>query len=120
MKTTLIAALVNGLPKPFLEIDKTLIIVNGDLFQQLAPRTMWPTWHFEEMTSAHTLICGSEAVIYNLYEFLHMQNERRRNKDSEAPRITCMWRILIFNWPTKPKSAGAPMVFDVRLLLIVA
>ena len=77
MKTTRIAALANEPPKRFLEIDKTLIIINGDLFEHLAPETMCPPWLFDEMAGTDTLICGSQTVIHNLYEFLDMENERR-------------------------------------------
>ena len=49
-----------------------------------------------------------------------MGNARRRNEDSEAPRVTRMLRIPIFKWPPKSKPAGNPTVFDVRWLLIVA
>ena len=114
VNTTQIAALVNEPPKRYWEIDKTMIIINGDLFEHLAPKTTCPTWLFEKMAGADTLICGSQTVIENLYEFLDMENERRRNEDFQAPRITNMLCIPIFNWPTKPKPAGDPMVFDVR------
>ena len=40
MKATRIAALVNEPPKRFLEIDKTLIIINSDIFEHLAPETI--------------------------------------------------------------------------------
>ena len=49
-----------------------------------------------------------------------MENERRRNEDFHAPRIANMLRIPTFKWPTKPKPAWDPMVFDIRWLLIVA
>ena len=51
-KATRIAALVNEPPKRFLEIDKTLIIINGDILDHLAPETMCLTWLHDEM--AHT------------------------------------------------------------------
>ena len=115
VKTKCIAALAHEPPKRFLEIDKTMIIINGDLFQHLAPETMCPTWLFDEMAGADT-----SNVIPNLYEFLNMENERWRNEDSEAPRITNILCIPIFNWSRKPKPAVDPMVFDVRWLRIVA
>ena len=87
VKATPITALPNECPKQFSEINKTLMIVNGDLFKHLAPETMCPTWLFDYMTRANILICGSRTVIMNLYKFLRMENDRRENEDSEAPRI---------------------------------
>ena len=57
VKATRIAALVNEPPKRFTEIDKNLIVINGDLFEHLAPETMCPTWRYEEMARAkHTYL----------------------------------------------------------------
>ena len=49
-----------------------------------------------------------------------MENGRRQNEDPDAPRILRMLRVPIFNWPTKPKQAGDPTVFEVLWLLILA
>ena len=40
VKATRIAAMTHDPPKRFMEIDKNLIIINGDIFQHLAPETM--------------------------------------------------------------------------------
>ena len=120
MKRTRIMALANKPLKRFLELDKTLIIADGDLFEHLAPATMCPTGLFDEMTRADTLICGSHTVIMNLYNFLLMENERRRNEALGAPRIFGMLRVPKFKWPMKTKPIGDPTVFDVHWSLIVA
>ena len=52
--------------KPFLEIDKNLIVINGDIFEYLVPETMCPAWLFEEMARADTLISGSQTVVDNM------------------------------------------------------
>ena len=70
IKATRIAALVNEPPKRFLEIDKNLIIIDGDIFQHLDPETMRPAWLYEEMARADTLICGSQTVVGNMYHVL--------------------------------------------------
>ena len=49
VKATRIAALVNEPPKWILEIDKTLIIINGDIFEHLAPETMRSTWLYRSL-----------------------------------------------------------------------
>ena len=105
-------------PKRFLEINKKLIIINGDIFEHLAPETMCPTWLYEEMAQVDTLICGSQTVVDNMYEALDPETERRPNDDFNAPRIGNMFRIPIFSRPTKAKPAGDPTLFDVRWLLI--
>ena len=43
IKGTRIAALLNEPPKRFLDIDKNVIGINGDIFEHLAPETMCPT-----------------------------------------------------------------------------
>ena len=120
IKATRIAALVNEPPKLFLEIDENLIVINGDIFEHLAPETMCPTWLYEEMARADTLICGSQTVVHSLYDVLDMETERRLNDELNAPRIGNMLQIPIFSWPTKPKAAGDPTLFNVRWLLISA
>ena len=74
----------------------------------------------DEITGTLTLICGSKTVIHNLFEFLDMENERHRNEGFQAPHVNNTLRIPIFNWPTNPKPARDPVVFDLRWLLIVA
>ena len=120
MKATRIAALANEPPRRYLEIGKNLIVVNGDIFEHLAPEMMCPTWLHEEMARADTLICGSQTVVDNMYHVLNTETERRLNDDFNAPRIGNMLRIPIFSWPTNPKAAGDPTFFDVRWLLISA
>ena len=118
IKATRIAALVHKPPKRFLEIDKNLIVINGDIFEHLDPETMCPAWLYEEMTRADTLICGSHTVVDNKYDVLDTETERRLNDDFNAPRIGNKLRIPILSWPTKPKPAGDPMLFNVRWMLI--
>ena len=119
-KATQIAALVNEPPERFLEINRTLIVIIGDIFEHLAPEAMCPTWLYEEMARAHTLICESQTVVDNAYEVLDTETERRLIVDSNAPRIGNMLCIPIFSWPTKAKSAGDPTLFNVRWLLITS
>ena len=118
VKATRIAALTTEPPKRFMEIDKNLIIINGDIFQHLAPETMCPAWLYEEMARADTLICGSKIVADNMFNVL--ETERRLNDDFNAPRIGHMLLIPIFSWPVKPKPAGDLTTFDVRWLLIAS
>ena len=118
IKATQIAALVNEPPKRFFEIDKKLIVINGDKFEHLVPETMCPAWLYEEMACADTLICGSQTVVDNMYDVLDTETERRLNDDINAARIGNMLRIPIFSWPTKPEVAGDPTLFDVSWLLI--
>ena len=120
IKATQIAALVNEHPKRFLEIDKNLTVINGDIFEHLAPEMMCPTWLYEEMARADTLICGSQTVVDNMYNVLDTETERRLPDDFKLPRIDNMLQIPIFSWPTKPKAARDPMLFVVRWLLISA
>ena len=114
------AALVNEPPKWFLEIDTNLIVINGDIFEHLAPETMCPTWLYERMARADTLICGSQTVVDNMYDVLDKATEGRLNDDFKAPPIGNMLRIPISSWPTKPKAAGDPMLFHVGCLPILA
>ena len=118
IKATRIAALVHEPPKLFMEIDKNLIVINGDMFENLDPETMYPAWLYEEMARADTLICGSQIVVDNMYDVLDTETERRLNDDFNAPRMANMSRIPIFSSPTKPKAAGDPTLFNVCWLLI--
>ena len=118
IKATQIAALVHEPPRRFYDIDKTLIVINDDIFEHLAPETMWPTWLYEEMARADTLICGSQTVVDKMSEVLKTETENRLNDDFNVPRIGNMLRIPIFSWQTKPKAARYPTLFDVRWLLI--
>ena len=59
IKATRIAAPVNEPPKRFLEIDKNLIVIHGDIFEHLDPETMCPAWLYEEMARVDTPICSS-------------------------------------------------------------
>ena len=79
---------------------------------------MWPAWLYEEMACAHTLICGSQTVVDNMFDVLETETERRLNDDVNAPRMANMLRVPIFSWPVKPKPAGDPTTFDVCWLLI--
>ena len=114
VKATGIAALVTEPPKRFLEINKTLIIINGDIFEHLATETMCPSWLCDEMARTDTLICGSQTVVDNIYEVLDTETERRLNDGFHAPRIGNMLRIPIFSWPIKAKPAGDATVLNVR------
>ena len=120
IKATRVAALVTKPPKRFLEMDKNLIVINGDIFEHLVRETMCPTWLYGEMARADTLICGSQNVVDDIYDVLDTETERRLNDDFNAPRICNMLRIPISSWPTKPKATGDPKLFDVRWLLISA
>ena len=120
VKATRIAALTHDPPKRFMEIDKNLIVINGDIFEHLAPETMCPAWLYEEMARADTLICGSKTVVDNMFNVQETETERRLNDDFNAPRIGHMLLIPIFSWPVKPKPAGDPTTFDVRWLLIAS
>ena len=120
VKTTRVAAMTHDPPKRFMEIDKNLIIINGDIFEHLAPETMCAAWLYEEMARADTLICGSKTVVDNMFNVLETETERRLNDDFNAPRIEHMLLNPIFSWPVKPKPAGDPTTFDVRWLLIAS
>ena len=112
--------MTHGPPKRFMEIDKNLIIINGDIFEHLAPDTMCPAWLYEEMARADTLFCGSKTVVDNMFNVLETETERRLNDDFNALRIGHMLLIPIFSCPVKPKPAGDPTTFDVRWLLIAS
>ena len=92
-----IAALVNEPPKRFLDIDKTLIVVNGEIFEHLAPEATYLTWPYEEMARADTLICGSQTVVDNMYEILDTEKERRLNDDltHRALATCCVFPFLV-------------------------
>ena len=118
IKSTRIAALAHDPPKRFMEIDKHLIVINGDIFVHLAPEMMCPAWLYEEMARADTLICGSQIVVDNMYDVLETETERCLNDDFNAPRMANMLRVSILRRPVKPKPAGDPTTFDVCWLLI--
>ena len=118
IKATRIASLAHDPPRRFIEIDKNLIVINGDIFEHLAPELMRPAWLYEEMARADTLICGSQTVVHNMFHVLETETERRLNDDFNAPRMANMLRVPIFSWPLKPKPAGDPKAFDVCWLLI--
>ena len=120
VKATGIAAMTHDPPKRFMEIDKNLIIINGDIFEHLAPETMCPAWLYEEMARADTLICGSKTLVDNMLNVLETETERRLNDDFNAPRIGHMLLVPIFSWQVEPKPAGDPTTFDVRWLLIAS
>ena len=106
MKATGFAALVNEPPKRFLNIDKTLIMINGNIFEHLVPETMCSTWLYDEMARTDTLICGSQTILDNMYKVLDTETGRRLNDDFHTPRIGNMLRIPIYGWPTKAKAGG--------------
>ena len=118
IKATRIAALAHESPKRFMEIDKNLIVISGDIFEHLAPEMMCPAWLHEEMARADIILCGSETVVDNMYGVLESETERRPNDDFNAPRMVNMLRIPILSWPTKLKPAGDPTLFGVTWLLI--
>ena len=89
-----------------MEIDKNLVVINGDILEHLAPETMCPAWLCEEMARADTLICGPQTVVDNMYDVLATETERRLNDDFNAPRMGNMLRVPIFSWLIKPKPAG--------------
>ena len=120
VKTIRMTALANAPPKRFQEMDKTLMIVNGDRFEHLPRATMHPLWLFDEMARAETLIGGSQTIIMNLHNFLWKENDWRLKEDPGAPRVLHLLRVPMYSWRTKPKAAGDPTVFDVRWLLILA
>ena len=118
IKATQIATLAHDPPRRFIEIDKNLSVINGDIFEHLAPEMMCPAWLYEKMARADTLICGSQTVVDNMFNVLETETDRRLNDDFNAPRMANMLRVPIFSWPVKPKPAGDPTTFDVRWLLI--
>ena len=118
IKATRIAELAHDPPSWFFEIDRNLIVINGDIFEHLAPEMMRPAWLYEEMARADTLICGSQTVVDNMFNVLETGTDRRLNDDFNAPRMANMLRVPIFSSPVKPKPAGDTTTFDVRWLLI--
>ena len=118
IKATRIAALANESPKRFLEIDKNLIVINGNIFEHLDPETMCPAWLYVKMARADTLIFGSQTVVDDMYDVLDTETERHMYDDFNAARIGIMLHIPIFSWPTKPKAAGDLTLFDFSWLLI--
>ena len=120
VKATRIAALVNEPQKRFLEIEETLIVINGDIFENLVSEAMCPTWLYEEMARANTPICGTRTVVDYMLDVLDTETEKRLNDDFNTPRIGNMLCIPIFSGPTKAKPAGDPTLFNVRWLLITS
>ena len=118
VKATRIAALAHDPPRRFIEIDKNLIVIDGDIIEHLAPEMMCPAWLYEEMARADTLICCSQTVVDNMFDVLETETDRRLNDDFNAPRPANMLCVPIFSWPVKPKPARDPTTFDVRWLLI--
>ena len=118
IEATRIAALAHDPPGRFIEIDKNLIVINGDIFEHLAPEMMCPAWLYEEMVRADALIYGSQTVVDNMFHVLKTETDRVLNDDFNAPRMANMLRVPIFSWPVKPKPAGDPTTFNVRWLLI--
>ena len=118
IKATLIAALAHSPQRRFIERGENLIVINGDIFEHLAPEMICPAWLCEEMTRADTLICGSQTVVDNMFDVLETETDRRLNDDFNAPRMANMLRVPIFSWPVKWKPAGDPTTFEVRWLLI--
>ena len=119
IKATRIAALAHDPPRRFIEIDKNLIVINGDIFEHLAPEMMCPAWLYEEMARADTFIC-SQTVVDTMFDVLETETDRRLNDDFNAPPMANMLRVSIFSWPVKPKPAGDPTTFDVCWLLILS
>ena len=109
IKATRIAALAHDPPRWFFEIDNNLIVINGDIFEHVAPEMMCPGWLYEEMARADTLICGSQTVVDYMLDVLETETERR---------MANMLRVPIFSWPVEPKPAGDPTTFGVCWLLI--
>ena len=118
IEATRTVALAHDPPRRFIEINKNLMVINGDIFEHLAPEMMCPAWLYEEMARADTLICSSQTVVDNMYDVLETETERRLNNDFNEPRMANMLHVPIFSWPVKPKTAGDPTTFDVCWLLI--
>ena len=94
---TRIAALAHDPPRRFIEIDKNLIVINGDIFEHLAPEMMCPAWLYEEIARADTLICGSQTVVDNMFDVLETETDRRLNDDFNAPSMANMLRVPILS-----------------------
>ena len=97
IKATQIAALAHDPPRWFIEIDINLIVINGDIFEHLAPEMMCPVWLYEEMARADTLICCSQTVVDSMFDVLETETERCLNDDFNAPRMANMLRVPIFS-----------------------
>ena len=106
IKATRIAALAKDPPRRFIEIEKNLIVINGDIFERLAPDMMCPAWLYAEMARADTLFGGSQTVVDNMFNVLETETDRRLNDDFNTPRMANMLRVPIFSWQVKPKPAG--------------
>ena len=65
-------------PRRFIEIDKNLTVINGDIFEHLAPEMICPAWLYEELARADTLICGSQTVVDNMFNVLQTEMTRSR------------------------------------------
>ena len=120
IKATRIAALAHIFSRRFFEIDKNLTVINGDIFEHLAPEMMCPAWLYDKMARADTLICGAQTVVDNMFDVLETETDRCLKDDFHAPRMANMLRVPILNWSVKPEPAGDPTTFDVRWLLILS
>ena len=63
VEATQIAALVKEPPRWLSGIDKTMIIINGDIFEHLPLEAMCPTWLYDEMARTDKVPCGSHTVV---------------------------------------------------------
>ena len=95
-------------------------VINGDIFEHLAPQAMCPTWLYAEMAHADTLICGSQTVVDNMYEVLDTETERCLKDDFNLVRMGIILRLPIFSWSTKAGPARDPTLFNVHCLLITS
>ena len=78
-------------------MNKNLIVINGDIFEHLAPEMMCRAWLYEEMACADTLICSSQTVVDSMFNVLETETDRRLNDDFNAPRMANMLRVPIFS-----------------------
>ena len=62
IKATRIAALAHDAPRRLIEIDKNLIVINGDIFEHLAPEMMCPAWLYVKPVRTPVAIFGSLGV----------------------------------------------------------
>ena len=95
-KATRIAALLHEPPKRFLENDKNLIVINGDIFEHLDPETMCPAWLYEEMARADTLICGSQLLLTTCTTFW-TRKQRGVSTMVSTRRAWVKWCIFPFS-----------------------
>ena len=100
-------------PKRFMDINKNLIVINGNIFEHLAPETMRPAWLYEEMALDDILLSGSQTGVDNMYDVLETETERRLNDDFNAPRMANMLRI--YSVSVMPCVPHSPLVRDPRL-----